>query len=109
MTYRSTVRFCNIALVGAARHTPRLGGDRLGCSYCRLGGLVVGVSLLRRYRLTISSPNDRSQITTRTTQTPIPQFMSLAVFFHGLLRHTRSDETPWRQEKCGLGRNFRTP
>ena len=25
--------------------TPRLGGDRLGCFYGRLGGLVVGVSL----------------------------------------------------------------
>ena len=42
-------------------HTPRLGGDRLGCFEGRLGGLGVDVALLWRSRLALNLVDDRSR------------------------------------------------
>ena len=43
-----------LALPLVIQRSPRLGGDRLGCFYGRLGGLLVGVSLLWQSRLALS-------------------------------------------------------
>ena len=82
--------------------TPRLGGDRLGFYWGRLGGLGVGINLLWRSHLALSFVDDRSQTATPTTQSPIPipfyRVLSLRPppcgSFHGSLRPTLSDETP---------------
>ena len=44
------------ALPLALPRTPRLGGDRLGFFYGRLGGLGVGVAPLRRSHIAYASP-----------------------------------------------------
>ena len=49
------------ALPQVLPRTPRLGGDRLGFYYGRLGGLGVGVTLLWRSHLALSFVDDRSQ------------------------------------------------
>ena len=83
--------------------TPRLGGDRLGFFYGRLGGLGVGVSLLWRSRLAISSPDVRSQTAIRPTQTPITQILSISHSilavpspsrYFGTLRQTLDTQNP---------------
>ena len=94
-----------IALVGAAPSHPahsRLGGDRLGCFYGRLGGLGVGVTLLRRFRSE-----------TAPCKLQLPQSNPQSPNFSGtvsprLLRPTLSDGNPLSAQKRvrGLSRNL---